>query len=599
MKRIKERDEIKKEDKWNIESIYQDKKIFYQELEEVKKELLELDTLKKDFLKDKEHFLDFLTFDQKVTRKIDKLYCYANLKNSEDMAREESQEMLGYASNLYQEYSEKIAFFTPMLLKEKKERILGFLEDDRFLSYHHEIDSILRYQGHTLSEKEEETLAAYSQVLSAGSDAASYLMDADMRFGTIKDEEGKEVELTQSNYSNYLMSKDRKVRKSAFLTLHEVYGSFKNTLTATLSSVVFASSTNARLNNFKSSIESCLYGNRLDEKILSNLVEEVHKNLPLLYRYFKIKKDLLHLDEFHLYDGYVSTVEEITKKYSFEEGKNLVLSALSVLGESYLDVLKTAFEDGWIDKYPNRGKTSGAFSSGMYDTYPFVLLNYTEEYDDVSTMAHELGHSMHSYFSNKNNSYTNAGYPIFLAEIASTVNELLFSHYMEKHAKTKEEKLAILNERLDMFKGTIFRQTMFTEFEMYLHEMVDKKEIPTADKLSEYYYNLNKQYFGEEVVVDDVIRYEWLRIPHFYRPFYVYQYATGLSIASYIAKNILEEKEGFKNKYLSFLKAGGSDYPLEILKIIDVDLTDDQVFQDAMEVFKETLDTFEKLSLEK
>ena len=301
-------------------------------------------------------------------------------------------------------------------------------------------------------------------------------------------------------------------------------------------------------------------------------------------------------DEFHLYDGYVSTVKNIDKKYSFLEGEKLVKEALSVLGEEYSRELNKAFTDRYIDKYPNLNKRSGAYSSGSYDTKPFVLLNYTNEYNDVSTLAHELGHSMHTYFSNHYNSYENSGYPIFLAEIASTVIELLLSYYMEDNAKTKDEKLFILNERLDMFKATVFRQTMFAEFEKHIHELTDKGEVLTSDSICNYYYELNKLYFGPNVVVDDEVRYECLRIPHFYTPFYVYKYATGLSIASYIVKNILNNTPNFKEKYLEFLKSGGRDYPLEVLKIIDINLTDTKVFDEAMKMFKETLDKFISLN---
>ena len=521
---------------------------------------------------------------------------YANLRNNEDTTNTTYQELLGKGLNLYQEYSEKTNFVVPLILKEDKKKIESFIDSEEELHpFRHTIEDILRYQGHNLSEVEEKVIAAYNTVLSSARKTADMLMDADMRFGNIKDEDGRKVELTQSNYDIYLRSNDRRVRKDAFEKMNQVFGSFKNTLTSTLESTIKCNSTTARLKNFHSSLELSLFENNIPVSLYHNLISVVHNNLEPLYKYFNIKKNKLGLKEFHLYDGYVSTVTDISKKYSFEEGKQLVINAISVLGEDYIETLKKAFTERWIDIYPNRGKTSGAYSSGTYDTKPFVLLNYTEDYNDVSTLAHELGHSMHSYLSNTHNDHTNASYPIFLAEIASTVNELLLSYYMEHHASTTEEKLAILNERLDTFKGTIYRQTMFAEFELYMHDAVDKGEVLTAEKLCDKYYELNKLYFGDDVVVDNEIRYEWLRIPHFYRPFYVYQYATGLSIASYIAKNILEGKEGFRDKYLEFLSSGGKDDPLEILKIIDVDLTDTKVFEESLTMFKETVNTFEHL----
>ena len=596
MEKVLERSEVKKEDTWDVESIYGSINDWQEDYDDCRSKITNLEEQKDSFLKDSKHFKDFILLSDNVERQLDKIYVYANLRNNEDTTNTTYQELFGKGLNLYQEYNEKTNFVVPLILKEDKKKIESFIDSEEELApFRHTIEDILRYQGHNLSEVEEKVIAAYNTVLSSASKTADMLMDADMRFGNIKDEDGRKVELTQSNYGIYLRSNDRRVRKDAFEKMNQVFGSFKNTLTSTLESTIKCNSTTARLKNFHSSLELSLFENNIPVSLYHNLISVVHNNLEPLYKYFNIKKNKLGLKEFHLYDGYVSTVTDISKKYSFEEGKELVINALSVLGEDYIETLKKAFTERWIDIYPNRGKTSGAYSSGTYDTKPFVLLNYTEDYNDVSTLAHELGHSMHSYLSNTHNDHTNASYPIFLAEIASTVNELLLSYYMEHHASTTEEKLAILNERLDTFKGTIYRQTMFAEFELYMHDAVDKGEVLTAEKLCDKYYELNKLYFGDDVVVDNEIRYEWLRIPHFYRPFYVYQYATGLSIASYIAKNILEEKEGFRDKYLEFLSSGGKDDPLEILKIIDVDLTDTKVFEESLTMFKETVNTFEHL----
>ena len=596
MEKVLERSEVKKEDTWDVESIYRSIKDWQEDYEDCRSKITNLEEQKDSFLKDSKHFKDFILLSDNVERQLEKIYVYANLRKNKYTTNTTYQELLRKCLNLYQEYSEKTNFVVPLILKEDKKKIESFIDSEEELApFRHTIEDILRYQGHNLSEVEEKVIAAYNTVLSSASKTADMLMDADMRFGNIKDEDGRKVELTQSNYGIYLRSNDRRVRKDAFEKMNQVFGSFKNTLTSTLESTIKCNSTTARLKNFHSSLELSLFENNIPVSLYHNLISVVHNNLEPLYKYFNIKKNKLGLKEFHLYDGYVSTVTDISKKYSFEEGKELVINALSVLGEDYIETLKKAFTERWIDIYPNRGKTSGAYSSGTYDTKPFVLLNYTEDYNDVSTLAHELGHSMHSYLSNTHNDHTNASYPIFLAEIASTVNELLLSYYMEHHASTTEEKLAILNERLDIFKGAISRQTMFAEFELYMHDAVDKGEVLTAEKLCDKYYELNKLYFGDDVVVDNDIRYEWLRIPHFYRPFYVYQYATGLSIASYIAKNILEGKEGFRDKYLEFLSSGGKDDPLEILKIIDVDLTDTKVFEESLTMFKETVNTFEHL----
>jgi len=596
MEKILNRNEVRKEDKWDVDTIYKTLDEWERDYKTCQEKLKKVEEMKDTFLLSKENFKELVLLDDELSRLLDKVYIFASLKSHEDMANATYQELIGKAGMLYQEYQEKTAFFTPMILEENEDKIKEYIHQEDLKSHHYGLMSILKYKRHHLSEEQEKILAAFSKSMEASSDAASYLTDADMRFGNIETEEGKSVELTESNYSIYVRSKDRRVRKDAFQKILNTYGGFKNTLTATLSGVVNSASTYARLTNFDSSLAASLYIDQIPTTLYDNLILTVHKNLPTLYEYFKEKQKLLGVEEFHLYDSYVSTVKNIDKKYPFEEGKKMVLDALSILGDEYIKVLETAFSDNWIDKYPNRGKRTGAYSSGVYDTKPYVLLNYTDTYNDVSTLAHELGHSMHSYFSCKYNDYANHSYPIFLAEIASTVNELLFSYYTEKNTKDKNELAAILNERLDTFKGTVFRQTMFAEFEKYLHEIIDHNGIITADAACKKYYELNKLYFGKDVVVDEEIAYEWLRIPHFYTPFYVYKYAVGLSVASYIAKNILEQKDGFREKYIEFLKSGGRDYPLEILKIIDIDLTDTKVFEDAMEMFKETLDKFKKIN---
>ncbi len=593
MEKVLDRSEVKKENQWDLERIYQNVDYWQEDYDKCKSLLDELLDLKEHFLDDSKHFKDFILLDDKLERLLEKVYVYASLKNNEDLTNPQYQELIGKSLNLYQEIGEKTNFVRPAILKEDKNKILGFIDEEKELEpFRYTIMTLLRYKDHSLSEKEEKIISAYATVLDSASKTFDMLRGADMRFGNILDEEGREVELTESSYSIFLRSHDRNVRKNAFLQLYKVYEGFKNTLNSTLEAVVNNHSTTARLRNFNSSLELGLFGDNIPTTLYKNLIDSVHNHLDSLYKYYDIKKKLLGVDEYHLYDVYVSVVPDINKKYSFEEGRDLVINALSVLGDDYINILKTAFTDGWIDRYPNRGKSSGAFSSGSYDTLPYVLLNYTETYNDVSTLAHELGHSMHTYLSNQNNDYVNARYSIFLAEIASTVNELLFSYYMEKHSTDKKEKLAILNERLDLFKATIYRQVMFGEFELFIHEEVDKGNILIADKLSDYYYELNKTYFGDGVSVDREIRYEWLRIPHFYSPFYVYKYATGLSIASYIVKNILDGTEGFTDKYLEFLKSGGSDDPLEILKVIDVDLSDTKVFDDALEMFDDTINSF-------
>ena len=597
MDNLLKREDVKLSDKWDIESVYGSLDEYNKDYNIVKDSIDKLRDMQDTFLNSSTSFKELLLIDSKTSRLIAKLYTYATRKYDEDTGNGTYQELYGKINNLYQAYNEATSFVVPMILEQDKDTIIRYLDKEKeLLDFRHQILDILRYKEHTLSKEEEHVITAFSKVLDSSSDTADFLMDTDMKFGTIKDEEGKRVELTSSNYSTFLSSKNREIRKNAFINYHKVYSSFKNTLTSTLASTCEALSVSSKLKKYNSSMEASLFNDFIPTKLYDNLIKVVHDNLSSLYKYFDVKKKILGLDEFHLYDSYVSIVKNIDKKYSFEEGERLVKEALSVLGDEYRRELDKAFKEGYIDKYPNLNKRSGAYSSGSYDTKPFVLLNYVGEYNDVSTLAHELGHSMHTYFSNHYNSYETSDYPIFLAEIASTVNELLLSYYMEDNAKTKDEKLFILNKRLDLFKATVFRQTMFAEFEKYIHELTDKNEVLTSDGICNYYYELNKLYFGSNVVVDDEVRYEALRIPHFYTPFYVYKYATGLSIASYIVKNILNNTPNFKDKYLEFLKSGGRDYPLEVLKIIEIDLTDTKVFDEALEMFKETLDKFISLN---
>lgn len=597
MEKLLERNEVEQKDKWDLESVYKNLDDLKKDCNQVEKNTSDLEKQQDSFTSSSKNFLDFLELYSATTRIFEKLYTYAIRKSDEDLANSTYQELSGKVQNLYQSFQEKTSFATPTILECDKSRILSYFDEEKGLEkYCHNIEDILRYKEHTLSKEEEKIVSAYAKVIDSSSDTASYLMDADLKFSKIKDSNNKIVELNSSNYSIYLKDKVRRVRKAAFLNYHHGYGSVKNTLTSTLAATSEALSTSSKLRNYSSSLEESLFSDNVPVELYNNLIETIHKNLPSLYEYYQVKQRILNLKSFHIYDSYVSVTEQDNKEYSFEEGQNIVLDALSILGDEYKEVLKTAFTDGWIDKYPNKNKKSGAYSCGGYDTKPFVLLNYTNTYNDVSTLAHELGHSMHTYFSNKYNTYGNHEYPIFLAEIASTVNEMLLSYYMEAKAKSKEEKLSVLEDRLNTFKSTIFRQTMFAEFEKYIHELTDKGEILTTDNICNYYYDLNRLYFGNKVVIDEEIKYECLRIPHFYSPFYVYKYATGLSIASYIAENIINETKGFKEKYIKFLKTSGRDYPLEVLKIIDVDLKDTKVFDEAMNVFRKTLDEFIELS---
>ncbi len=587
------REEVKDEDKWNLELIYENIDLYNKDYDKLEKLLPILEEDSKKLLESSKDFAKYYEDASEFVRLIDKMFTYAHCKKDEDTANSVYQELYDKAVLLYTKFSEINSSIDPKIIREDENKIREYIEkEDSLKPFKHEIESILRQKKHSLSEEEEKIIAAFTPVFQSSDNAYSYLTNADMKFKNIIDENGKEQEFDENAYSKYIRSTSRDVRINAFRNLYDGYKSLENTITSLYSSILNYDSINAKLRGYSSSIESYLDNKNISVKLYENLIKSVHSNLPNLYRYFDIKREMLGLDKFHLYDGYASTVKELDKKYSFEEAKELVLDALKVYGEEYTNKLKEAFDNRWIDKYPNKNKRGGAYSTGSYDTVPYVLLNYTEEYNDVSTLAHELGHSMHTYFSCKNQPFATHDYVIFLAEIASTTNELILNDYMLKKVKTKEEKLAILNEKLDLFKGTIYRQTMFAEFEKNAHDYVDNGGVVTSDYLNNMYYDLNKKYFGDNVVVDEEIKYEWLRIPHFYTPFYVYQYATSLSIACYVAKNILEKTPGFKEKYLELLKSGGKDYPLELLKIIDISLDDTKVFDSANEMFNKTLEEF-------
>ena len=589
------RKEIKKEDRWNLELIFKND-------EELNNDLTKLNEML-DILKDKvatsldskDLFKDYLLYDREVCILLEKIYVYASCKNDEDKSNSKYQELNGKMLNIYSKYSEITSSIEPRLLKLDDKKLEEYFNQEGLEAFDYYYKTLLDQKEHTLDENSEMLLARFMPVMSNNSETASLLMDADMKFGTIKDEEEKEVELTSSNYSKFMESDNRRVREDAFKKYHKVYGEFRNTLSSTYYQTVKLDEITSNLRKYKNSLDMYMSPSKLPEKLYTNLVDTVHSNLDAAYDYFELKRKILNLDKFHLYDGYANVIPEVTKKYTFDEAKDIVIDALSILGDEYITNFKRAFTEGWIDKYPNEGKRSGAYSTGSYTTVPYVLLNFEGKYNDVSTLAHELGHSMHTYYSNTYNEYEKSGYPIFLAEIASTTNELLLSYYMFNNAKTKEEKLDIINSRLDNFKATIYRQTMFSEFELIAHKYVEEGNTLTADYLENEYLKLNKLYFGDKVVIDDEIKHEWSRIPHFYTPFYVYKYATSLSISYYIAKNIINEKEGFKEKYLEFLKSGGRDYPLEILKIIDIDLNDNKVFQDAINSFKEDIELFKKI----
>lgn len=593
MDHIKERREVPKEFQWNLERIFKTDEEFQKEIETVRKQIDEFAKLEGHTTENAKTFYRSITAGNEIERRLNKLYTYASMKSDEDVANTENQAKKEQVVNLYNYASSKMYFQTPELLNTEKEVIESFYQaEPKLLEHKTNIEEVYRYKPHTLPKEEEKLLSNLSSAFGNDETTYGYLTDSDLDFGTIHDENGVEVPLTDTNFSIYIKSPKREVRKEAFERLYEVYKQFQNTITATFNGAIKQNVAMAHIKHYKTSFEAALFGDELDSKVYDTLVSSVRNHLDVLHDYYRLRKEVLNLKELHLYDVYTNLVPDTDTKYPFETASRLVLDALKPLGDAYINDLKQAFTESWIDIYPNKNKRGGAYSSGSYDTMPYVLLNYQDKLDDVSTLAHELGHSMHSFYTRKNQPYQYGDYPIFVAEVASTVNELLLAKHMLKVSTNKNERLAILNQLLELFKGTIYRQVMFAEFEKYAYDLVEQDEVITPDKLCKKYYELNQDYFGSDVVVDKEIAYEWEKVPHFYYHFYVYKYATGISAACHIVEGILSGDEAKRDAYLKMLANGCRENPLNTLKIAGVDMTDKEVYESAIRMFADTIEEF-------
>ena len=595
--RQKARSEIEEKYKWDLTPIYKDVDSWYGDYDLVSKEIKKVLDFKGNIVKSAKNLLDYIEFSMNLERKLYKLYYYAHLNFDSDTTNNEYQKMNGKIENLLAEYNKLDSFANPEMMKIDYNQIKEFYkEEPRLQEYEFLLEQLYRYKDHILNTEAESIISSFANINSTPEQVFEALTDSDLRFGKVKNDKGEDVELTESNYSSFIESTNRDVRKEAFEMLLKTYSNYKNTIANTFAGNVEVLTTMAKLKKYSSSLEASLFDDNISTGVYNNLIDTVSNNLNILYKYFDLKKEVLGLDEFHLYDQYNSLVPDCSRNYTFEEAKDLVLKALTVLGEDYVANLNKAFDERWIDVYNNKGKRTGAYSSGFYDTNPYVLLNFNGKFGDVSTLAHELGHSMHTYYSCHNNPYQYSSYKIFVAEVASTVNELLLKYYILNHTDDVNEKKYIINEMMNNFKSTIYRQTMFAEFERDMHTLKEKGEVLTSQLLSDKYYELNKKYFGPNVVVDDIIRYEWERIPHFYYDFYVYKYAIGLSCACYIADGILNNKPNALENYKKFLSSGGSDYPANELKIASIDVTKSEVVESAIKMFDNLIKQFKELS---
>lgn len=592
-----ERKDIEQKYKWDLSVIYKDDKAFYEEYARAEKLVTDFAKHEKTMCNSAKDFYNTLSDMTKIEALIEKLWQYASLNFSVDTSNNNYQALNAKVRNLAVMAGTVSWFVNPFMLRlEEKTIEAWFTECPELETFRRFVTKSRRYKPHTLSDECEQLMSKMEDCLGSHSDIRSIFSNSDLRFGKITDAEGKKVELTDSNYVAYLMNGDRRVRQAAFRTLYKTYEQFGNTYATMFNSRVKERCTLAKVRGFRDSITASTFNDEVTPVIYNNLINSVHKGLPALYEYYELKRKVLGVDKFHLYDVYAPLIGSLDKKYSYEEAVEEVLKTVEIYGDEYHDALKRGLTElGWVDVYPTRGKRGGAFSSGCPGTEPYILLNYNGTFDNVSTLAHEAGHSMHTYFSTKYNEPHNSGYTIFVAEVASTVNELLMAHRKLAECKSDEEKLYILNELMDTYKGTLYRQTMFAEFERDMHALCEKGEPLTAELINKKYYKLVKKYFGPDVVCDKQIAYEWMRIPHFYTCFYVYKYATCISAASAIVKRIETEGAAYVNQYIDFLKCGDSKSPLESLLVAGIDMTDPEVVNGAIEDFASCIKQFNEI----
>lgn len=596
IEKLPARSEIAEADKWALEDLFLTDADWEAAVKQLEEQLAQLKGYAGKVSASADALYAYLTLADETENLFEKVLVYSNEKMHEDMGNSTYQGYAAQAQAAATRLSAAEAFFEPELLAMEESRLQGFFkEDPKLEKYRLLIDRIWRRKEHTLSAAEEEILAKTYEMATAPDDIFSMFNDADAKFGTIRDENGKEVELTHGRFGGFMESSDRRVRKEAFEALYQTYDQFRNTLAATYSANVKKAKFYADVRKYPSALAAALAPGNIPTEVYDNLIETVHRFLPAMYRYVALRKRALGVEELHMYDVYVPLVADQTKKIPFAEAKEIVKRGLAPMGEEYVSHLEDGFDHRWIDVYENRGKRSGAYSWGAYGTHPYVLLNYQGKLDDVFTLAHEMGHALHSWYSNANQPYVYSGYLIFVAEVASTCNESLLMQYLLKESKDKKEKAYLLNHFIDQFKGTLFRQTMFAEFEKITHEMYAKGESLTAERLCAVYMDLNRKYFGEEMVSDPQIALEWARIPHFYTEFYVYQYATGFSCAIALSKRILEMGEAGVADYMKFLKGGCSKDPIELLKMAGVDISTPKPVEDALQLFEELVSELEEL----
>lgn len=581
---------------WDLTDLFQDKEEFYKEMKNVKGNLKQIESYKDILCDSSENLYQCYQLYEKTLMKFEQLYAYGTLNYHLNMADPEGIKLFKEVENLNSEFSTATAYIMPEITFTDENITNKYLkEDTRLEPYKRDIQSILEKKKHILSKEQENLLANYSEIFYAPKNIYDILTNTEFKFGTLIDEEGKEVELTDATYSIYIRSKNQNVRKQAYDLMFKKYGEFINTIAEMYITNVKKTVISAKLRKYESSLEEATNNDEASLKVYDTLMEGVHKGLTANHEYMALKKKLLHLQEMHMYDIYVNPFTKSGEKTPFEEAKKIVKSALAILGKEYGDMLEHAFENHWIDVYEKPNKQTGGYNMGIYAPHPFILMNYVGDEYDVRTIAHELGHSMHAYYSNKNQNIFDADYTIMVGEVASTVNEILLTEYQLQNETDKTKKAEIIYELLELIRGTFYAQAVFAEFEKEVHEKIENEKMVSAEDLNMIYYDLNQKYMGESVILGENSKYGWARIPHFYRDFYVYKYATGISSAICIATKILNKEEGYVEKYINMLSQGCTKKSIDLLKMVDVDLEDIHTYDSIVQFYRNKLEELKNL----
>ena len=589
-----ERSTIENKFKWTIDEMYQNEESIEKDIQKVKELIEEVKRYKGILADSEENIFKALNISEEASRILQNLYVYTHMKSHEDTRINKNQSNATKTDMLSTELSMATSYMVPEIIAMDNEKLENYLKTEKLSHYKKYVDDILRLKPHTLNEREEELLAAVADLSGVPENVYDMLSFADLQFPEIEDENGEKVRVTHSNFSLFLKSKDVRVRKDAFEAMYGIYGQYKNTFASILYGGIKSEIFYAKTRKYESALQGSLFQDNVSVNVYNNLIDAVHENLDTLNDYIDLKKKFLGLDKINMYDLYVPLTENFDMEISYEKAQKIILEALKPLGEEYLENVKKAFAEGWIDVYGNEGKQGGAYSWGSYDSKSYILMSYKDDLNSLFTLIHEMGHSMHSFYSKNNQPYLYSGYKIFVAEVASTLNELLLINYLLKNAESKEERVYLLNYYLEQFRTTVYRQTMFAEFEKICHGKVEEGEPLTAEDFNNIYYDLNKKYYGESCEVNEEIALEWARIPHFYSNFYVYKYATGFSAASALSKQILEEGESAVSRYKEFLKSGGSEFPLDQLRKAGVDMEKKESVDEALHVFKDLVKQLEK-----